>query len=179
MRGQILAYVADKEMGLIATAEGQRLSFRAADWLEVIAPERGMAVECVALDAHRAGQVQLALPEPVAAPAVNVPPPLPPLALRPKRKPVITLLTMFLGAFGAHRFYMGAWGWGLLQLLGLPVVLAVLFALLPPLAALLYLAAVVFIVVEMVRYVWMSDAEFDAKVRAYQATRPGPFSFFW
>jgi len=165
MRGQILAYVADKEMGLIATAEGQRLSFRAADWLEVIAPERGMAVECVALDAHRAGQVQLALPEPVA--------------LRPKRKPVITLLTMFLGAFGAHRFYMGAWGWGLLQLLGLPVVLAVLFALLPPLAALLYLAAVVFIVVEMVRYVWMSDAEFDAKVRAYQATRPGPFSFFW
>ena len=174
MRGQILAYVADKEMGLIATAEGQRLSFRAADWLEVIAPERGMAVECVALDAHRAGQVQLALPEPVAAPPAP-----PPLAQRPKRKPVLTLLALFLGYYGAHRFYMGAWGLGLLQLLGLPVVVGILFALLPPLGVLLLLGAIVFTIVEYVRYIWMSDADFDAKVRAYQATQPGPFSFFW
>lgn len=134
MRGQILAYVADKEMGLIATAEGQRLSFRAADWLEVIAPERGMAVECVALDAHRAGQVQLALPEPMAAPPAP-----PPLAQRPKRKPVLTLLALFLGYYGAHRFYMGAWGWGLVQLLGRPVLVGILLALLPPLGVLLLL----------------------------------------
>ena len=174
MRGQILAYVADKEMGLIATAEGQRLSFRTADWLEVIAPERGMAVECVALDAHRASQVQLALPE-----AVAVPPAPQPLAQRPKRKPVLTLLALFLGYYGAHRFYMGAWGLGLLQLLGLPVLVGILFALLPPLGVLLLLGAIVFTIVEYVRYIWMSDAEFDAKVRAYQATQPGPFSFFW
>ena len=179
MRGQILAYVADKEMGLIATAEGQRRSFRTADWMEVIPPERGMAVECVALDAHRASQVQLALPEPstaAAPPAVNAPPP---LALRPKRKPVITLLALFLGFYGAHRFYMGAWGWGLLQLLGLPVLGGILFALLPPLGTLVLFAGVVFTVVESVRYIWMSDTEFDAKVHAYQATQPGPFSFFW
>lgn len=174
MRGQILAYVADKEMGLIATAEGQRLSFRTADWMEVIPPERGMAVECVALDAHRASQVQLALPE-----AVAVPPAPQPLAQRPKRKPVLTLLALFLGYYGAHRFYMGAWGLGLLQLLGLPVVVGILFALLPPLGVLLLLGAIVFTIVEYVRYIWMSDAEFDAKVRAYQATQPGPFSFFW
>ena len=174
MRGQILAYVADKEMGLIATAEGQRLSFRTADWMEVIPPERGMAVECVALDAHRASQVQLALPEPVAAPPAP-----PPLAQRPKRKPVLTLLALFLGYYGAHRFYMGAWGLGLLQLLGLPVLVGILFALLPPLGVLLLLGAIVFTIVEYVRYIWMSDAEFDAKVRAYQATQPGPFSFFW
>lgn len=174
MRGQILAYVADKEMGLIATAEGQRLSFRTADWMEVIPPERGMAVECVALDAHRASQVQLALPE-----AVAVPPAPQPLAQRPKRKPVLTLLALFLGYYGAHRFYMGAWGLGLLQLLGLPVLVGILFALLPPLGVLLLLGAIVFTIVEYVRYIWMSDAEFDAKVRAYQATQPGPFSFFW
>ena len=174
MRGQILAYVADKEMGLIATAEGQRLSFRTADWMEVIPPERGMAVECVALDAHRASQVQLALPEPVVAPPAP-----PPLAQRPKRKPVLTLLALFLGYYGAHRFYMGAWGLGLLQLLGLPVLVGILFALLPPLGVLLLLGAIVFTIVEYVRYIWMSDAEFDAKVRAYQATQPGPFSFFW
>ena len=174
MRGQILAYVADKEMGLIATAEGQRLSFRTADWMEVIPPERGMAVECVALDAHRASQVQLALPEAVAAPPAPQP-----LAQRPKRKPVLTLLALFLGYYGAHRFYMGAWGWGLVQLLGLPVLVGILFALLPPLGVLLLLGAIVFTIVEYVRYIWMSDAEFDAKVRAYQATQPGPFSFFW
>lgn len=174
MRGQILAYVADKEMGLIATAEGQRLSFRTADWMEVIPPERGMAVECVALDAHRASQVQLALPE-----AVAVPPAPQPLAQRPKRKPVLTLLALFLGYYGAHRFYMGAWGLGLLQLLGLPVLVGILFALLPPLGVLLLLGAIVFTIVEYVRYIWMSDAEFDAKVRAYQATQPGPLSFFW
>ena len=174
MRGQILAYVADKEMGLIATAEGQRLTFRTTDWMEVIPPERGMAVECVALDAHRASQVQLALPE-----AVAVPPAPQPLAQRPKRKPVLTLLALFLGYYGAHRFYMGAWGLGLLQLLGLPVLVGILFALLPPLGVLLLLGAIVFTIVEYVRYIWMSDAEFDAKVRAYQATQPGPFSFFW
>ena len=51
--------------------------------------------------------------------------------------------------------------------------------LLPPLGVLLLLGAIVFTIVEYVRYIWMSDAEFDAKVRAYQATQPGPFSFFW
>ena len=102
-----------------------------------------------------------------------------PLAQRPKRKPVITLLALFLGVFGAHRFYMGSWGWGLLQLLGVPVVIGILAALLPPLGGLLYFAAIAFIWVEMVRYIWMSDAEFDAKVQRYQAARPGPFSFFW
>lgn len=59
------------------------------------------------------------------------------------------------------------------------MVIGMMFAVLPPLGGLLYFAAVVFIVVESIRYIWMSDAEFDTKVRAYQTTRPGPFSFFW
>ena len=103
----------------------------------------------------------------------------PPLAQRPKRKPVLTLLALFLGFFGAHRFYMGSWGWGLVQLLGVPLVVGLFMALLPPLGGLLYVAAIGFVLVESVRYIWMSDAEFDAKVRAYQATQPGPFAFFW
>ena len=91
----------------------------------------------------------------------------------------VTLLALFLGFFGAHRFYMGAWGWGLVQLLAVPLVIGILMALLPPLGGLMYVAAIGFVVVESVRYIWMSDAEFDAKVRAYQATQPGPFAFFW
>ena len=100
-------------------------------------------------------------------------------ALQPKRKPVITLLTLFLGIFGAHRFYMGAWGWCLVQLLAVPLFIGVLVALLPALGGLLYFAAIVFIWVEAIRYIWMSDDEFETRVQAYQAARPGPFAFFW
>ena len=137
MRGQILAYVADSQMGLVVTPDGQRLSFRGADWQEAIAPERGMAVEFTVIEGSRARQVQLALPEPTAAPAMPAAPAQPPLAQRPKRKPVLTLLALFLGFFGAHRFYMGSWGWGLVQLLGVPLVVGLFMALLPPLGGLL------------------------------------------
>ena len=142
-----------------------------------------MAVSFMLDSESRPRQVQLALPDPMptAAPAAPIPAPPsgPPLALRPKRKPVVTLLALFLGFFGAHRFYMGAWGWGLVQLLGVPRVIGIVFALVPPLGGLLYFAAFAFIVVESIRYIWMSDVEFDAKVLAYQAARPGPFAFFW
>lgn len=178
MRGQILVFNDQKQAGAIATAHGPRYIFHINDWEDVLPPERGMTVDFTPGEGSRAHHVQLALPEsmPAATPAQ---PPVPPQAPRPKRKPVLTLFALFLGIFGAHRFYMGAWGWGLVQLLGVPLVLGILFAVLPPLGGLMYFAAVVFVVVESIRYIWMSDAEFDAKVRAYQAARPGPFSFFW
>ena len=182
MRGQILVFNEQKEAGAIVTDDGRRFLFHINEWEDVVPPDRGMVVSFM-LDAdNRARQVQLALPDamPAAATKPHAPPPsAPPLALRPKRKPVVTLLALFLGFFGAHRFYMGAWGWGLVQLLGVPMVLGVMFAVLPALSGLLYVAAVGFIVLESIRYIWMSDAEFDAKVRAYQAGQPGPFAFFW
>ncbi|MDP3230681.1 MAG: TM2 domain-containing protein [Acidovorax sp.] len=183
MRGQILVFNEQKEAGAIVNEDGRRFLFHITDWDDVVPPDRGMAVSFM-LDAdNRARQVQIALPDQM--PAANTtahtptPPSGPPLALRPKRKPVITLFALFLGFFGAHRFYMGAWGWGLVQLLGVPLVIGILFALVPPIGGLLYFAAIAFVVVESVRYIWMSDAEFDAKVRAYQAAQPGPFAFFW
>ena len=176
MRGQILVFNELKEAGAIVATDGQRFLFHARDWQDVVAPEGGMSVEFKLNDNNRAQQVQLALPQRANALAVQT---TTPLAQRPKSKAVLTLLTLFLGIFGAHRFYMGAWGWGLVQLLGVPMVIGMMFAVLPPLGGLLYFAAVVFIVVESIRYIWMSDAEFDTKVRAYQTTRPGPFSFFW
>ena len=179
MRGQILAYVADSQMGLVVTPDGQRLSFRGADWQEAIAPERGMAVEFTVIEGSRARQVQLALPEPTAAPAMPAAPAQPPLAQRPKRKPVLTLLALFLGFFGAHRFYMGSWGWGLVQLLGVPLVVGLFMALLPPLGGLLYVAAIAFSPVERRGGNGCSARGSAAQERDYQATQPGPFAFFW
>ena len=184
MRGQILVFNEQKEAGAIVTEDGRRFLFHISDWDDVLPPDRGMAVSFM-LDAEtRPRQVQLALPDPIAAAtaAATITPTAPSgptLAMRPKRKPVITLLALFLGFFGAHRFYMGAWGWGLVQLLGVPIVVGILFALVPPLGGLLYVAAFAFILAESIRYIWMSDAEFDAKVQHDQAARPGPFAFFW
>lgn len=175
MRGQILVFNEQKEAGAIITDDGRRFLFHINDWQDVVPPDRGMAVSFMLDGDGRARQVQLATPEPVPVSTAATPP----LAMRPKRKPVITLLALFLGIFGAHRFYMGAWGWGLVQLLGAPLLIGIVAAVLPPLGGLLYFAAIVFIWVEAIRYIWMSDAEFDNKVHAYQAKRPGSFSFFW
>lgn len=175
MRGQILVFSEQKEAGAIAASDGQRFLFHIRNWQDIVPPERGMAVDFTLDEDNRPQKIQLALPDRAAIPAAKAMP----LAQQPKRKPVLTLLALFLGIFGAHRFYMGAWGWGLVQSLGLVVLSAILGALVPSLAGLLYLSAVVFTWVEVGRYIWMSDATFEAKVKAYQAEQPGPFAFFW
>lgn len=175
MRGQILVFNEQKEAGAIVTTDGQRFLFHIRDWQDIVPPERGMAVDFTLDDNNRASQVQLTLPDRATVPPAQATP----LAQRPKRKPVLTLLALFLGIFGAHRFYMGAWGWGLAQSLGFLILSAILGALLPALAGLLYLAMLVFIWVEVIRYICMSDATFDIKVKHYQAGQPGPFAFFW
>ncbi len=68
----------------------------------------------------------------------------------------------FLGGFGAHKFYMGAWGWGIVYLL----------------TCWLYIPFLVTLV-EWIRYVLMSDDEFYAKTEELYRPKPGPFSFLW
>lgn len=181
MRGQILVFNEQKEAGAILSDNGRRFLFHVSDWEDVVPPDRGMTVSFMVDADGRPRQVQLAPPKSTGAAAEvsSMPAAASLFALQPKRKPVITLLTLFLGIFGAHRFYMGAWGWGLVQLLAVPLFIGVLVALLPALGGLLYFAAIVFIWVEAIRYIWMSDDEFETRVQAYQAARPGPFAFFW
>ncbi len=175
MQGQILVFNEQKEAGVIISADNVRRLFHLRDWQDVMPPEAGMAVEFTLGANGQPQQIQLALPEPLAQP--NAPAAVP-IAQRPKRKSMLTLFTLFLGGFGAHRFYMGAWGLGLVQLFGL-LFIGVLAELLPVMGGLLYLALVLLLVVELVRYILMSDAEFDTKLKGYQAARPGPFSLFW
>jgi TM2 domain-containing membrane protein YozV/RNA polymerase subunit RPABC4/transcription elongation factor Spt4 len=81
-----------------------------------------------------------------------------------KSKPTTTLLNLFLGTFGAHKFYLGNWGWGIIYLL-----LGITF----------FLAWIPFIAsfVELIRVILMSDQEFSAKVEALK--EKGPFGFLW
>lgn len=76
-----------------------------------------------------------------------------------KSKVAATLFAFFLGGLGGHKFYLGAWGWGLLYLLFcwtyIPLILAI---------------------IETVRYIVMKDEEFNEK---YAQLPGGPFDFLW
>jgi TM2 domain-containing membrane protein YozV len=77
-----------------------------------------------------------------------------------KNKAAATLWGIFLGGVGAHKFYMGSWGWGIVYLvtcwLWIPIIVAL---------------------IEWVRYILMTDEEFQSKAEAFKGK--GPFGFFW
>lgn len=70
------------------------------------------------------------------------------VALAPGRKSraAAVLLALFLGGVGAHKFYLGRIGWGVVYLL-------FFWTFIPALAAF----------IEMIIYITMSDADFAAK----------------
>jgi len=78
-----------------------------------------------------------------------------------KSKSIATLLSLLLGAAGAHKFYMGSWGWGIVYLLTFWW---------------LYIPIIVNFV-ELIRYILMTDDEFNKKALEFQ--KSGPFGFFW
>lgn len=186
MKGQILVFNEPKQLGVLVALDGQRFTFDAAEWKEVVPPERGMLADFAAGEDGRALNLYLALPEPVgisggdtAGSAAHGAPPAPatPFARQPKRKSTLTLLAIFLGSFGAHKFYLGAWGWGMVYALSWVGVFLMSAAV--PAFSFLLLAMVVLILVEWIRYILMSDDTFQDKLKAYQAAGPGPFGFFW
>jgi TM2 domain-containing membrane protein YozV/RNA polymerase subunit RPABC4/transcription elongation factor Spt4 len=81
-----------------------------------------------------------------------------------KSKSTATLLAMFLGTIGVHKFYMGSWGWGIIY-----VVLCLTFFLswIPLITSL----------VETIKVILMTDDEFAIKALAFK--NEGPFGFFW
>ncbi len=149
MKGQILDFSVQKSEGVITGADGKRYEFSASEWHGDIQPSRGMWVdfECngdIATGVYRAlGQNSST-------------------TQGKKTKAALTLWGIFLGGFGAHKFYMGSWGWGI-------VYLATFWLYVPFIVAL----------VEWIRYVLMSDDEFNAKLAQFESSNRGPFSFFW
>ncbi len=132
-------------MGVISTVEGGRYSFVGSEWKTDGHPTRGMWVDFDARD-ESATSIYKAL---ASGPGRT----------SDKSKSAVTLWAIFLGGFGAHKFYMGSWGWGIVYLV----------------TCWLYVPFVVALI-EWVRYVLMSDDEFHSKVAEFKT---GPFAFFW
>ena len=145
MKGQVLDYSVQNSTGVISTGDGARYSFIGSDWKMDDHPARGMWV-----DFDPNAQTATAIYKALAATASRT---------SAKSKPAATLWGIFLGGFGAHKFYMGSWGWGI-------VYLATCWLYVPFIIAL----------VEWIRYILMTDEEFHSKVETFEAK---PFAFFW
>lgn len=149
MKGQILDFSIQRNEGIISAPDGARYTFSGSEWKSDLQPSRGTWVDFEA-QGSCAVQIYRALGETSGTQRAS------------KSKAAATLWCIFLGGFGAHKFYMGSWGWGIVYLL----------------TSWLYLPFIV-AMVEWIRYVLMSDDEFYRKVENFQAKNPGPFSFFW
>jgi len=75
-----------------------------------------------------------------------------------KSRKTAAFLALFLGHMGAHKFYLGSWGWGILYILFYITFIPMGIAL-----------------IEAIRYFTISDAEFNDKVSKLN----GPFSILW
>lgn len=76
----------------------------------------------------------------------------------PKSKLTAGVLALLLGGAGVHKFYTGAWGWGI-------VYLVLCWTYIPGVIAL----------VEGIRYLTRSEADFQHKA----AQMDGPFALLW
>ena len=150
MKGQILDFSVQKNEGVISGADGARYIFTGSEWKGDVQPFRGMWVDFDALGTNAMGIYRALGQASSTSPHGN------------KSKSAAILLGFLLGGFGAHKFYMGSWGWGIVYLL----------------SCWLYIPFIIAFI-ESVRYVVMSDDEFYGKVADFQSQNPGPFSFFW
>lgn len=148
MKGQVLDYSVQTNSGVISGSDGARYTFSGSEWKDNVPPSRGMSVDFEAQDKN-ALDVYRAIG---SAGSSKTP--------GSKSKAAATLWGAFLGGFGAHKFYMGSWGWGIVYLLTCWLYIPFIIAL-----------------VEWIHYVLMTDDEFYMKSEDFKDK--GPFGFFW
>jgi len=147
MKGQVLDYSVQTNSGIISGQDGARYTFAGSEWKGDVTPSRGMFVD-FDLQGTSAVGVYRALGSAGSGKPGS------------KSKAAATLWGAFLGGFGAHKFYMGSGGWGIVYLLTFWLYIPFIVAL-----------------VEWVRYVLMTDDEFYMKAENFKDK--GPFGFFW
>lgn len=147
MKGSILDYQPDSRSGVISGDDGQRYQFDASQWQGSEEIGAGRSVDFVA-NGDKAESIY-----PDKAAANNA---------ASTKKIAAALLAFFLGAFGAHKFYLGYTKQG--------VIMLVVFLLGFILLGLPSIVIGVIAFVEFVIYLTKSDDEFD---RIYvQGVRP-------
>lgn len=142
MRGQVLGVDRGSGEGQISGEDGQRYTFRREDWSDEKGPAVGARID-FATEGTRALRI-FRLPEAhvVAAPERRQPP------ANDRNKYVAAILAFFLGTLGIHRFYLGRNGTGVLMI----VISATIVGL---------IVTGLWSFIDAVRYLVMSDAEFD------------------
>lgn len=108
MKGQILDYSIQKNAGVITAEDGARYKFEGAEWHADMQPTRGASVDFDIENGMAVGIYRSlnSTPARVAKSASSNP-----SSTSGKSKIVAAIFALFLGTFGAHKFYTGAWGW--------------------------------------------------------------------
>lgn len=101
MKGQILDFSIQENIGQISGHDGKRYQFKGAEWKGTTPPRRGMIVD-FATEGDEAKGVYAAVGG---------------AATSSKNKVAAGLLAIFLGGLGIHKFYLGFTGPGLVFLL--------------------------------------------------------------
>lgn len=139
MKGQILDYSPQSNVGVISAIDGKRYQFVGSEWKGFGVPTRGMNVDFVS-DGNKAKDVYPALGTTTG-----------------KNKTAAGLMALFLGFWGIHKFYLGFIGPALVFLLvntiGLFITSCLYF--IPNLALLIIATA------EGIIYLTRSDEEFE------------------
>jgi TM2 domain-containing membrane protein YozV len=142
MRGQVLGVDRTSGDGQISGEDGQRYAFRPGDWSDEKGPAVGVRVDFAtegarAIRIFRLPEAQMLSAAPHRQPPAN-----------DRNKYVAAILAFFLGTLGIHRFYLGRNGTGVLMIV---ISITVVGLLVTGLWAL----------IDTVRYLVMSDAEFE------------------
>lgn len=155
MEGVILGVDEQKAEAAVKTNDGKRYYFPLSEWKGSFHPQANMKID---FDVQDGGAVAV-FPvgttsgfSSLGGGSISA------FNSAEKSKITATLLALFLGGFGGHKFYLGSWGWGIVYLVFCWTYIPAIFA-----------------VIEMIRYIVLKDDEFQKKV----AQLNSPFSFLW
>lgn len=155
VKGYILDFSVQAGVGAIIAEDGRRYEFAGSQWRDSSFPLRGTRVDFDVRDGVAVAVYNDVLPpevfmDPVEDQAyTHLPTHAHPYAPSGKSRSTAAVLAILLGGFGIHKFYLGAWGWGLIYLL----------------FCWTYIPAVIGLI-EGIRYLVLSDADFDYKAGA-------------
>lgn len=147
MHGQVLGVDTRTGDGVITGEDGRRYRFRPADWAHRGEPGIGMKVDFEVENDRATAIFPVPATVPAHAPVAQVPAP---AASGDRNKIVAAVIAFLLGPVGIHRFYLGRVGSGIAMLLLSCTIIGLL-------------VTVPWALIDMVRYLVMSDSEFAAR----------------